>query len=143
MVATIANGKFAVEPSLIIQKKSKKFKKLEINSTHLNFIRKSMEEVITGKKGTARNYKIGAPNVEMAGKTRTVQVVRISELEREKGLLKNEDRIRKNRDHALFVGYAPVQKPRYAISIVVEHGGSGSSIAAPIARDVFKNLLKV
>ena len=143
MVARIANGKFAVEPSLIIQKKIKKFKNLEINSTHLNFIRKSMEEVITGKKGTARNYKIGAPNVEMAGKTGTVQVVRISELEREKGLLKNEDRIRKKRDHALFVGYAPVQKPRYAISIVVEHGGSGSSTAAPIARDVFKNLLKV
>ena len=143
MVARIANGNFAVEPSLIIQKKLKKFKNLEINSTHLNFIRKSMEEVITGKKGTARNYKIGAPNVEMAGKTGTVQVVRISELEREKGLLKNEDRIWKKRDHALFVGYAPVQKPRYAISIVVEHGGSGSSTAAPIARDVFKNLLKV
>ena len=79
----------------------------------------------------------------MAGKTGTVQVVRISELEREKGLLKNEDRPWKKRDHALFVGYAPVQKPRYAISIVVEHGGSGSSTAAPIARDVFKNLLKV
>ena len=51
-----------------------------------------MEKVITGKKGTARKYKIGVPNIEMAGKTGTVQVVRISELEREKGLLKNEDR---------------------------------------------------
>jgi penicillin-binding protein 2 len=143
MVARIANGKFAVEPSLIIQKEIKKFKKLDINSAHLNFIRKAMEEVISAKKGTARNYKIGVRNVEMAGKTGTVQVVRISEAEREKGLLKNEDRIWKKRDHALFVGYVPAKKPRYAISIVVEHGGSGSSTAAPIARDVFKKLLKV
>ena len=143
MVARIANGKFSIEPSLIIQKNKKKFKDLNINHSHLNFIRKSMEKVITGKKGTARKYKIGVPNIEMAGKTGTVQVVRISELEREKGLLKNEDRPWKKRDHALFVGYVPVQNPRYAISVVVEHGGSGSSTAAPIARDVFKNLLKV
>ena len=106
-------------------------------------IRKAMEKVVTGNKGTAKNYKIGLKNLEMAGKTGTVQVVRISELEREQGLLKNEDRPWKKRDHALFVGYAPVSNPRYAISVVVEHGGSGSSTAAPIARDVFKNLLKV
>ena len=143
MVARIANGKFSIEPSLIIQKNKKKFKDLNINHAHLNFIKKSMEKVVTGKKGTARKYKIGVPNIEMAGKTGTVQVVRISELEREKGLLKNEDRPWKKRDHALFVGYAPIKKPKYAISVVVEHGGSGSSTAAPIARDVFKNLLKV
>ena len=46
-------------------------------------------------------------------------------------------------DHALFVGYAPISKPKYAISVVVEHGGSGSSVAAPIARDVFKNLFQI
>ena len=143
MVARIANGKFAVEPSLVIQKNKKKFKDLNINLAHLNFIRKAMEEVIIGKKGTARNYKIGLPNVEMAGKTGTVQVVRISELERETGLLKNEERPWKKRDHALFVGYVPAKNPKYAISVVVEHGGSGSSIAAPIARDVLKHLLKV
>ena len=143
MVARIANGKFAVEPSLVIQNNKKKFKDLNINLAHLNFIRKAMEEVIIGKKGTARNYKIGLPNVEMAGKTGTVQVVRISELERETGLLKNEERPWKKRDHALFVGYVPAKNPKYAISVVVEHGGSGSSIAAPIARDVLKHLLKV
>ena len=143
MVARIANGKFAVEPSLILQNSEKKFKDLNINEEHLNFIRKSMEEVVTGKKGTAKNYKIGLKDIEMAGKTGTVQVVRISEAERESGLLKNEDRPLKKRDHALFVGYAPVTEPRFAISVVVEHGGSGSSTAAPIARDVIKNLLKV
>ena len=78
--------------------------------------------------------KIGSKNIEMAGKTGTVQVVRISEAEREKGLIKNEDRPWEKRDHALFVGYAPVSNPKYAISIVVEHGGSGSSTAAPIRR---------
>ena len=76
----------------------------------------------------------------MAGKTGTVQVVRISESEREDGVVKNEDRPWKKRDHALFVGYAPSTKPKYAISVVVEHGGSGSSVAAPIGRDVFKHL---
>ena len=143
MVARIANGEFAVEPSLIIQKNKKNFKDLDINDEHLKFIRKAMEEVVIGKKGTAKKYKIGSPNIEMAGKTGTVQVVRISELERAKGLLKNEDRPWKKRDHALFVGYAPVKNPKYAISVVVEHGGSGSSVAAPIARDVLKNLLKI
>ena len=63
--------------------------------------------------------------------------------ERENGLIKNEDRPLKKRDHALFVGYAPVSNPKYAISVVVEHGGSGSSVAAPIARDVFKNMFKI
>lgn len=72
----------------------------------------------------------------MAGKTGTVQVRRISKLEREQGVRKNEELPWKYRDHALFVGFAPVENPRYAISVVVEHGGGGSSTAAPIAKDV-------
>ena len=143
MVSRIANSKFSVNPSLIINKNKKKFKDLNINLEHLKFIKKAMEEVILGNKGTAKKYKIGSKKIEMAGKTGTVQVVRISEAEREKGLIKNEDRPWKKRDHALFVGYAPITKPKYAISVVVEHGGSGSSVAAPIARDVFKNLFKI
>ena len=143
MVARIANGNFLVEPSLLIQKPSRRFEDLNINKDHLNFIKMSMEEVVSGKKGTAKNYRIGLKGLEMAGKTGTVQVVRISEAERENGVLKNKDRAWKKRDHALFVGYAPVNEPRYAISVVVEHGGSGSSTAAPIARDVFKNIFKI
>ena len=143
MVSRIVNGKFLVEPSLIIQKTNRKFDKLNINHDHIKFIKKCMEQVVVGEKGTARNYKIGLKNNEMAGKTGTVQVIRISELERETGLLKNKERPWKKRDHALFVGYAPVKKPKYAICVVVEHGGSGSSIAAPIARDVFKILLNI
>ena len=77
----------------------------------------------------------------MAGKTGTVQVVRISEEEREKGIIKNKDREWKKRDHALFVGYAPFEKPKYSICVIVEHGGSGSATAAPIAKDVMEKLL--
>ena len=143
MVSRIANSKYAINPSLIKNNNNKKFNNLDINQEHLKFIKKSMEEVVLGKKGTAKKYKIGSKKVEMAGKTGTVQVVRITEEEREKGLIKNEDRPWKKRDHALFVGYAPISKPKYAISVVVEHGGSGSSVAAPIARDVFKNLFKI
>ena len=143
MVSRIANGKVSVEPSLLLKKTNRKFDLLNINYDHIKFIKKSMEQVVVGKKGTARNYKIGLKNNEMAGKTGTVQVVGISDLEREKGLLKNEDRPWKKRDHALFVGYAPVKKPKYAICVVVEHGGSGSSVAAPIARDVLKSILNV
>ena len=72
----------------------------------------------------------------MSGKTGTVQVKRITEAQREEGITDNIDRPWKERDHALFVGYAPVKNPKYAVSVVVEHGGSGSSMAAPIARDI-------
>jgi len=143
MVSRIANGKFSVTPTLIMKKSQNRFEPLKINPKNLDFIKKSMEKVVTGIKGTAKNYKIGSRKIEMAGKTGTVQVVRISEAEREKGLIKNEDRPWKKRDHALFVGYAPISKPKYAITVVVEHGGSGSSVAAPIARDIFKYIFKV
>ena len=71
----------------------------------------------------------------------STQVVRISEEEREKGIIKNKDREWKKRDHALFVGYAPLEKPKYSICVIVEHGGSGSATAAPIAKDIMEKLL--
>ena len=61
----------------------------------------------------------------------------------EKGVIKNINREWEKRDHALFVGYAPIEDPKYAISVVVEHGGSGSGMAAPIARDIFRKLFNV
>ncbi len=74
--------------------------------------------------------------MEMAGKTGTSQVRRITKAEREAGVFKNEDLPWERRDHALFVGYAPVDAPRYAVAVIVEHGGGGSKVAAPIARDI-------
>jgi penicillin-binding protein 2 len=72
----------------------------------------------------------------MAGKTGTAQVRRITMAERLVGVKKNEDLPWEQRDHALFVAFAPVGAPRYAVAVVVEHGGGGSKVAAPIARDV-------
>ena len=79
----------------------------------------------------------------MAGKTGTVQVKRITKEQREKGIVDNIDRPWRERDHALFVAFAPYQRPKYAISLVVEHGGSGSSMAAPIARDILNHVLEL
>jgi len=140
MTSRLASNGLKITPTFLIGKNKKGFESLKINDEHLNYIKRAMERVVIGKNGTAKNYKIGNKNIEMAGKTGTVQVVRISESERQDGVVKNEDRPWKKRDHALFVGYAPSTKPKYAISVVVEHGGSGSSVAAPIARDVFKHL---
>ena len=72
----------------------------------------------------------------MGGKTGTIQVRRITAAERAEGIVKNEDRAWEHRDHALFVGYAPVKDPKYVVAVVVEHGGSGSSVAAPMAHDI-------
>jgi penicillin-binding protein 2 len=82
----------------------------------------------------------------MGGKTGTSQVRRITAREREQGVKKNEDLPWKKRDHALFVGYAPLENPRLVISVVIEHGGSGGHTAAPIARDIMvaaQQLLKL
>jgi len=140
MVARIANSKNLVEPTLLTNSK-KSFSKLDINLNHLNYIKKAMHNVVNSEFGTAYKSKLNLADIKMAGKTGTVQVIRISEEEREKGITKNKDREWKKRDHALFIGYAPIQKPKYAICVIVEHGGSGSSIAAPIARDIMKKLL--
>ena len=72
----------------------------------------------------------------MAGKTGTSQVRIITAAERAAGVTKNEQLPWNRRDHALFVAYAPYDKPRYAIAQIVEHGGGGSAVAAPIARDI-------
>ncbi len=141
MISRLANEKFAVEPTFLSNSK-KTFHKLDFNTQHLNYIKKAMINVVNSKYGTAYSSKLNKSNIIMAGKTGTVQVVRISEEEREKGIIKNEDRIWKKRDHALFVGYAPADKPKFSICVVVEHGGSGSSMAAPIAKDVMDKIFK-
>ncbi len=103
---------------------------------HLKLVREAMEAVTANPMGTAFKARIRTPRWQMAGKTGTVQVRRISKLEREQGVRKNKDRPWRERDHAVFVGYAPVHAPRYAVSVIVEHGGGGSTVAAPIARDI-------
>ena len=107
-----------------------------IPEEHLKIVRDAMDSVVNESRGTAFRRRIEEEGWEMAGKTGTSQVRRITMAERLAGVTKNEDLPWHRRDHALFVGYAPVYSPRYACAVVVEHGGGGSKAAAPIARDI-------
>ena len=94
--------------------------------------------------GTAyRSGDLGLGGPRLAGKTGTAQVRRISAAERRSGILKGENIDRKLRDHALFVAYAPADDPKYAISVIVEHGEGGSSTAAPVARDILAAAIRM
>ncbi len=151
MAARLVNGGKAVTPHLTnsdlpfnspqtANKDNPQFKDIGLHPPHLDLMRRAMAAVTNSPYGTAYRARISEPGFEMGGKTGTVQVRRISKAERELGVKKNKELEWHERDHALFVGYAPVQAPRYSVSVVVEHGGGGSSTAAPIARDI---LLKV
>jgi penicillin-binding protein 2 len=86
--------------------------------------------------GTASRSRIADPAMSMAGKTGTSQVRIITAAERAAGVTANEQLPWNRRDHALFVCYAPYDNPKYAVAQIVEHGGGGSAVAAPIARDI-------
>ena len=104
-----------------------------------SLIKNAMFSAVNKPFGTAFKSKIENP--VFAGKTGTVQVRTISKREREVGIIPNKELPLKKRDHAMFVGYAPYDNPKIALSVVVEHGGSGSKIAAPIAKKIFKKAL--
>ncbi|MGB0843282.1 MAG: penicillin-binding protein 2 [Alphaproteobacteria bacterium] len=136
MVANLVNGGFGVQPHLFKQDFPLPRFELGIPQRHLDTVIRSMNDVTATKKGTAFKARIEEPGLEMGGKTGTTQVRRISASEREAGIKKNEELPWNFRDHALFVGYAPVYKPKFACAVVVEHGGGGGSVAAPFARDI-------
>jgi penicillin-binding protein 2 len=100
-----------------------------------------MYEVVNTARGTAKASRIVDETMVMAGKTGTSQVRNITAAERARGVISNDDLPWNRRDHALFVGYAPYDKPRYATCVVVEHGGGGSAVAAPVARDALLRAL--
>ena len=141
MTARLANGTKAVVPSLQALDTPPEFAPLDLSPAALRIVRKGMFDVTHGRLGTARAHNLSKGLGGMAGKTGTVQVKRITKEQREAGITKNIERPWKERDHALFVGYAPVKNPRYAVSVVVEHGGSGSSMAAPIAKEALRRAL--
>lgn len=111
------------------------FSSYSFKSHSLALIKDGIDAVINEVSGTAYHARINIPGWEMGGKTGTAQVRRITKLERETRILRNEELAWKERDHALFVGYAPIHQPRYVTAVVVEHGGWGSVVAAPIGRD--------
>jgi len=149
MTARLANGGYGVKPRLIreIDGSGGQWRKAEggpdqgpeslgLNPDHLKVVVEAMAAVVNDPRGTAYRSRIRRHGYEIGGKTGTVQVRRITKAERRQGLRKNKDTPWKERDHALFVGFGPVDQPRFAAAVVVEHGGGGSKVAAPIARDL-------
>ncbi len=141
----MVNGGFAVKPSLTLappgvdpaDEPLRKFESLGLSDWARRIVMQGMNEVVNNPEGgTAFRSRIKEKNMAMGGKTGTSQVRRISLAERDRGVRKNKDRPWRERDHALFVGYAPMDAPRYVVSVIVEHGGGGSKAAAPIAKDV-------
>ena len=140
MTARLATGR-SVSPRLIksidgIEQPRQSGEPLDVNENHLRMVRRGMYAVSNDRRGTAYGSRVIADEYRLAGKTGTSQVRNITESERRSGVVRNEDLPWERRDHALFVNYAPADAPKIAVSVVVEHGGGGSTAAAPIARDI-------
>ena len=167
MTAQIANGGFEIKPRVLINENKNKLreyikfknenpndplpldmlvsnfdlKPLFRNQENINFVKDAMFAATNEAGGTSYRSRLNEKRFMFAGKTGSSQVKRFTEEQRELEV-KQEDIVYKDRDHALFVAFAPVSDPKYAISVVVEHGGSGSSAAAPIAKKVIKKVLE-
>ena len=141
MTARLASGR-EVMPRLIADGPAPQFPSLGIPDAHLALVRQGMVDVVNAGYGTARAARSPIGDVLFAGKTGTAQVRRISAAERKRGVIRNEALPWKQRDHALFVAFAPADAPRYACSVIIEHGIAGGRYAAPIARDVLSFLFE-
>ncbi len=148
MTSRIANGGVGVKPTLVkrdpllADQLVAQPGDIGVSARVLKAAQKGMISVIEGPRGTARGSRLRVNGHRMAGKTGTAQVHSISKQEREEGVRKDSEKPWAERDHALFVAYAPIDKPVYAVAIVVEHGGGGSAVAAPIARDIMADVLR-
>jgi len=120
--------------------KNEKYTRLFRNPENVKFVLEAMFASTNELYGTSYSSRIEDPKYQFAGKTGTSQVKRITEEARELDL-KISQIPYEERDHALYIAYGPYKNPRYAVSIIVEHGGSGSSIAAPIAKKLFKFII--
>lgn len=151
MTARLANGGRAVTPRLtrdlfeadkVLARPDKEFPSLGLKPYSLVMVKKAMAQVVNHEKGTARASAMVDSPWTLSGKTGTSQVRRITKAERRKRVLKNEELEWLRRDHALFLAFAPFKHPRYSVAVVVEHGGGGSKVAAPVARDIMFELEK-
>ena len=110
------------------------------NKENVKFVLDAMFKSTNEIYGTSYSSRIEDPKYQFAGKTGTAQVKRITEAERELDR-KLEQIPYKERDHAWYIAFGPYKNPRYALTVLVEHGGSGSSVAAPIAKKLFKKII--
>lgn len=137
MTARLAKGKNVIPHLTPNNQEEKIFESLNIPKRHLDIIHKGLYNVVNVPGGTAYGSRIKDKRFSMAGKTGTAQVISKKALEAIEHTLSDEQRKRKE-NHALFVGYGPTESPRYAICVIIEHGGGGSKAAAPVARDVMQ-----
>mgnify|MGYP006078796003 FL=1 len=136
----IKKGLIEATEQLFNLKKENKHKILYKDDKNIKIIQEAMFASTNEVLGTSYSSRIKNPKYQFAGKTGTSQVKRITKLQRELNL-KTKDIPYDERDHALYVAFGPYKNPRYALSIVIEHGGSGSSTAAPIAKKLFKLII--
>jgi len=164
MMAQLANGGYEIKPRIIDDKYAlqptidawrEKFeyknsdinlsfpnlKKLYKNQENIKFVLDALYGATNEPLGTSYRSRLTKPEFIFAGKTGTSQIRTITKEQRELKL-KNKDLPYEQRDHALFIGFGPYKNPRYAISVIIEHGGAGSSVAAPIAKQVIKKVLE-
>ncbi len=136
MLARMVNGGYAVKPQIVkTGRLLRQAPKIAVQDDFLAIVKEGMDIVVNNHTGTAYRSRIENPDWAMGGKTGTAQVKRITMEQRRLGI-RNEDMEWESRHHALFVGYAPLHKPVYVCSVVIEHGGGGSEAAAPIARKI-------
>ena len=142
MTAQIANGGYKIYPKIVVDDGSEKnpedkFTPLYENSKNIRIVQDAMFGSTNEVMGTSYRSRIDDPKYQFAGKTGTAQVKKITEQERELDL-KTFEIPYEQRDHALYIAFGPYKNPRYALSIIVEHGGNGSTTAAPMAKKLFK-----
>tara|TARA_Y100000590_G_scaffold45168_1_gene47972 strand:+ start:446 stop:2314 length:1869 start_codon:yes stop_codon:yes gene_type:complete len=143
--AQIANGGYKIYPKLILngdeeKKYNDKYMPLYQDEKNIKLVQEAMFSSTNEVMGTSYKSRIEDPKYQFAGKTGTAQVKRITEEERELDL-KTSEIPYEQRDHALYIAFGPYKNPRYALSIVIEHGGSGGTIAAPLAKKLFKMVI--
>lgn len=150
-VAQIANGGYRLHPTFIRQTavpasdaKAPKTngEKLGFDPYHVALVKKGMYDVVNKERGTAHGARFDLNGLKMAGKTASTQVRRITMKERLQGVKSQDDLPWEYRDHAIFAAYAPADKPRYAVVVLVEHGGGGARTAAPMAAEILKETLR-
>ena len=143
MTAQIANGGYKVYPKIVANDKklyADKFTPLFKNSRNIKIIQDAMFSSTNEVRGTSYRSRLDDPKYQFAGKTGTSQVKKITERDRELDL-KTFEIPYEERDHALYVAFGPYKSPRYALSIIIEHGGSGGTVAAPLAKELFKMIV--
>ena len=141
MTAQIGNGGYKIYPKIVEDENKTqpkdKFKSLYKESKNIKIIQDAMFGSTNEVMGTSYRSRIKDPKYQFAGKTGTAQVKKITEKDRELDL-KTFEIPYEERDHALYIAYGPYKNPRYAMSILIEHGGNGSTTAAPMAKKLFK-----